>query len=96
MVDHVNQQVGRLETAVSKNTNLNDNRQYDNMTYPDKYMGFHSKPLNTVFLVGRRYPAYGSVSGYDVLMQQFYGIHMEKNEKVQSYVTRMEGSLHQI
>ena len=27
---------------------------------------------------------YGTVSGYDVLMQQFYGVHMEKNEKVQS------------
>ena len=40
--------------------------------------------------------AYGTVSGYDVLMQQFYGVHMEKNEKVQSYATRMEGSLNQI
>ena len=38
----------------------------------------------------------GTVSGYDVLMQQFYGVHMERNEKVQSYATRMEGSLNQI
>ena len=29
-------------------------------------------------------------------MQHFYGVHMEKNEKVQSYSTRMEGSLNQI
>ena len=28
-------------------------------------------------------------------MQNFYGVHMEKNEKVQSYATRMEGSLNQ-
>ena len=34
--------------------------------------------------------------GYDVLMQQFYEVHMERNEKVQSYATRMEGSLNQI
>ena len=40
--------------------------------------------------------AYGTVLGYDVPMQHFYGVHMEKNEKVQSYSTRMEGSLHQI
>ena len=39
---------------------------------------------------------YGTVSWYDVLMQQFYGVHMEKVEKVQSYATRMEGSLNQI
>ena len=29
-------------------------------------------------------------------MQHFYGVHMEKNERVQSYSTRMEGSLNQI
>ena len=29
-------------------------------------------------------------------MQQFYGVHMEKNEKVQGYAMRMEGSLNQI
>ena len=40
--------------------------------------------------------AYGTVLGYDVLMQQFYGVHMERHEKVQSYATRMEGSLNQI
>ena len=40
--------------------------------------------------------AYGTVSGYDVLIEQFYGVHMERNEKVQSYATRMEGSLNQI
>ena len=40
--------------------------------------------------------AYGTVLGYDVLMQQFYGVHMGKNEKVQSYATRMERSLNQI
>ena len=40
--------------------------------------------------------AYSTVLGYDVLMQQFYGIHMERNEKVQSYATRMERSLNQI
>ena len=34
--------------------------------------------------------------GIIVLMQQFYGIHMGKNEKVQSYATRMEGLLNQI
>ena len=34
--------------------------------------------------------------GYYVLMQQFYGVHMERNEKVQSYATRMEGSLNKI
>ena len=39
---------------------------------------------------------YGTVLGYDVLMQQFHGVHMEKSEKVQSYATRMEGSLNQI
>ena len=40
--------------------------------------------------------ACGTVSGYDILMQQFYGVHMERNEKVQGYATRMEGSLNQI
>ena len=40
--------------------------------------------------------AYGTVLGYDALMQQFYGVHMERNEKVQSCATRMEGSLNQI
>ena len=34
--------------------------------------------------------------GYDILMQQFYGEHMERNKKVQRYATRMEGSLNQI
>ena len=29
-------------------------------------------------------------------MQQLYGVHMERNEKVQSFATRMEGSLNQI
>ena len=28
-------------------------------------------------------------------MQQFYWVHMEKNERVQSYATRMEESLNQ-
>ena len=40
--------------------------------------------------------ACGTVSGYDVLMQQFYGVYMEKNEKVQSNAIRMDGSLNQI
>ena len=40
--------------------------------------------------------AYGTVLGYDVLMQYFCGMHMEQNEKVQSYATRMKGSLNQI
>ena len=39
---------------------------------------------------------YGTGLEYDVLMQQFYGVHMERNEKVLSYATRMEGSLNQI
>ena len=39
---------------------------------------------------------YGTVSGYDVLMQQLYGVYMERNENVQSYPTRMAGSLNQI
>ena len=52
----MNQQVGRLETIVPKNTNLNDDRQNNNKSdrycpvqvtqdvsgYLDKYMGFHS------------------------------------------------------
>ena len=29
-------------------------------------------------------------------MQQFYGVHKERNEKVQSYAPRIEGSLNQI
>ena len=40
--------------------------------------------------------AYGTVLGYDVLMQQLYAVHMEKYERVESYATRMEGSLNQI
>ena len=40
--------------------------------------------------------AYGTILKYDVLMQHFYGVHMEKSEKVQSYSTRIEGSLSQI
>ena len=38
----------------------------------------------------------GTVLGYDVQMHHFYMVHMEKNEKVQGYSTRMEGSLNQI
>ena len=30
------------------------------------------------------------------LMQQFYEVHMERNEKVQSHATRMEGSVNHI
>ena len=68
LVDHVNQQVWKLESIISKNTNLNDNRQNDSETdrypvqvtqdisrYPDKCIGFHSELLNSVFLAGRRY-----------------------------------------
>ena len=54
----VNQQVGRLEAVVSKNTNLNDERQVNSKTdryhpvqvtqhmsgYLDRCMGFYSKP----------------------------------------------------
>ena len=29
-------------------------------------------------------------------MQHFYGVHMERNDKGQSYATRMEGSSNQI
>ena len=70
LVNHVSQQVGRLEAIVSKNKYLNDNRQNDSKTdryhpapvtqdvsgYHDWHMGFHSKTLNSVFLVRRRYP----------------------------------------
>ena len=44
-------------------------------------------------LISKLETAYGTVSGYDVLMQQFYGVHMERSEKVQSYASRMEGFL---
>ena len=69
LVDHVNQQVIRLEAIVSKNTNLNDDRQNKSKTdryhpvpvtqdvsgYLDRHMGFHSKPLKLSLLVGRKY-----------------------------------------
>ena len=47
-------------------------------------------------IISKLETAYGTVSEYDVLMQQFYGVHMERYEKVQSYATSMEGSLNQI
>ena len=47
-------------------------------------------------MISKLETAYGTVLGYDVLMQQFDRVHMERNEKVQSYATRMEGSLNQI
>ena len=47
-------------------------------------------------IISKLETAYSTVLGYDVLMQHFYRVHMEKNEKVQSYSTRMEGSLNQI
>ena len=60
LVDHVNQQVGWLEAIVSKNTNVNGERQNGNRYdryhpvqvmqdisgFLDKWMGFHSKALN--------------------------------------------------
>ena len=68
LVNHVNQQVGRLEAIVSKNTNLNDDRQDNSKTdryhpvqvtqdmsgYLDRW-DFTLNPLNSVFLMGRRY-----------------------------------------
>ena len=47
-------------------------------------------------IISKLETAFGTVLGYDVLMQQFYGVHMERNKKVQSYATIMEGSLNQI
>ena len=47
-------------------------------------------------IISKLETAYGTVLGYDILMQQVYGVHMERNEKVQSYATRMGGSLNQI
>ena len=47
-------------------------------------------------IISKLETAYGTVSGYNVLMEQFYGVHMERNKKVQSYATTMEGSLSQI
>ena len=69
LFDYINQQVGRLETIVSKNTSLNDDRQItvkliDFILYQLHRMcqdilidvsDFTLNPLNSVFLVGRRY-----------------------------------------
>ena len=38
---------------------------------------------------------YDKVAGYDVLMQNVYGMNQEKAEKVQVFTTRLEGSLNQ-
>ena len=76
LVDHVNQQVGRLEDIVSKNTNLNDDRQNDNRTdryhpvqvmqdvsgYLDKHMGFHSKPPKLSLFSGEEVPRKHGIS----------------------------------
>ena len=32
-------------------------------------------------MISKLETAYGTVSGYDVLMQQFYGVHMEKMKR---------------
>ena len=151
----MNQQVGRLEAIVSKNTNLNDDGHNNSKTdryhpvpvsqdvsgYLDKHMGFYSKPPKLSLFNGEEVPrkhkisfnrwlfevrtiqqsyaeplvreaiitsvrgwaadlvyflgtnmddekivsklemAYVTVSGCDVLMQQFYGVHMEKKWK---------------
>ena len=37
-----------------------------------------------------------TVASFDVLMQNFYKITQEGNEKVPSFVTRLEGTLNQI
>ena len=69
LVNHINQQVGRLETIVSRNTNLNVDKQNNNRTdifHPvqvtqdvasciDKHVDFHPKPPKLNFLAGRRY-----------------------------------------
>ena len=47
-------------------------------------------------IISKLETAYGTVLGHDVLMHHFYGAHMEKIKKLQSYATRMEGSLNQI
>ena len=39
---------------------------------------------------------YGTVAGYDVLMQNVHGMNQVKAEKVQVFATRLEGSLNQI
>ena len=76
LVEHVNQQVGQLEAIVSKNTNLNDERQnrdrldryhpvqvvQDIAGFLDKQIEFHSKPLNKAFLGWRRYPMKHEIS----------------------------------
>ena len=40
--------------------------------------------------------AYVTILGYDIQMQHFYRVNMEKNENIQSYSTKMEESLNQI
>ena len=66
----MNQQVVRLEAIVSKNTNLNDDRQNSSRTdryhhvpvtqdvsgYLDKHMGFHSKPPKLSLFSGEEVP----------------------------------------
>ena len=39
---------------------------------------------------------FGTVASFDVLMQNFYKITQGNNEKVPSFVTRLEGTLYQI
>ena len=40
-------------------------------------------------IISKLETAYGTILGYNVLMQHFYGVHMEKNKRVQSYSTRI-------
>ena len=39
---------------------------------------------------------FGTVASFDVLMQNFYKITQSNHEKVPSFATRLEGTLHQI
>ena len=65
LVDHANQQVGCLEATVSKNTNLNDDGWHekyhpievtqDVLHFLTSEWGFTPSPLNSAFLVGRRW-----------------------------------------
>ena len=46
--------------------------------------------LHKIFVI------FGTVASFDVLMQKFYKVIQGNNEKVPSFVTRLEGTLNQI